>query len=208
MSQSEEVVARGYIQRGWAPIPVPRGKKAPETKGWPNERITESEVERAFGRGRRNIGVLLGTPSGRLVDVDLDCSEALALVREFLPPTGSRFGRKSKRQSHWLYRVTSPVRTKKFADVDAGKKRKETMLVELRSTGAQTIFPGSVHPSGEAIEWDADGEPAIVDPVTLVKAVTMLAVATMLARHWPGEGARNETALAAAGTLLRAGIPS
>jgi hypothetical protein len=41
------------------------------------------------------------------------------------------------------------------------------MVVELRSTGAQTVFPGSVHPSGEPIEWDCDGEPTIVDPDVL-----------------------------------------
>src|SRR3712207_8239719 len=26
--------------------------------------------------------------------------------------------------------------------------------------GAQTVFPGSVHESGEPIEWDRDGDPA------------------------------------------------
>jgi hypothetical protein len=30
------------------------------------------------------------------------------------------------------------------------------------------VFPGSVHPSGEAIEWDCEGEPAVVEPDRLV----------------------------------------
>ena len=30
------------------------------------------------------------------------------------------------------------------------------MLVELRSTGGQTVFPGSTHESGEAIRWDEE----------------------------------------------------
>ncbi len=38
------------------------------------------------------------------------------------------------------------------------------MIVELRSTGCQTVFPGSVHPSGGLIEWSSNGEPAEVDP--------------------------------------------
>src|SRR5207247_2247938 len=36
----------------------------------------------------------------------------------FLPPTGSCFGRTSKRRSHWLYVVTTAVGTEKFIDSD------------------------------------------------------------------------------------------
>ena len=40
-----------------------------------------------------SLGILLGAPSGGLVDVDIDAPEALALRDRFLPPTRSRFGR-------------------------------------------------------------------------------------------------------------------
>jgi KaiC/GvpD/RAD55 family RecA-like ATPase len=36
------------------------------------------------------------------------------------------------------------------------------VIVELRSTGTQTMMPGSTHPSGEPVEW-VDGGEAIVD---------------------------------------------
>lgn len=79
------------------------------------------------------------------------------------------------------------------------------MLVELRSTGAQTLFPGSVHPSGEPITWDAESEPSSVEAQQLQRAVAKLAAASLLARYWP-DGARNDAANALAGGLLRAGF--
>ena len=56
------------------------------------------------------------------------------------------------------------VETTTFADAErAGGDEEKAMLVELRSTGAQTVFPPSVHPSGEVIGWSADGDAAPVD---------------------------------------------
>lgn len=49
------------------------------------------------------------------------------------------------------------------------------MIVEIRSTGSQTVFPPSVHPSGEPIEWDTEGaEPSLVDPIDLLASVERL----------------------------------
>ncbi|MGQ9532564.1 MAG: hypothetical protein ACUVTQ_07140 [Desulfotomaculales bacterium] len=79
------------------------------------------------------------------------------------------------------------------------------MIVELRSTGAQTVFPPSRHPSGEEVTWERTGEPARVEPTELTKACATLAAATLLAAKWPGKGSRQDAALALAGGLLRAG---
>ena len=38
-----------------------------------------------------------------------------------------------------------------------------TTLLELRSTGTQTIWPGSKHPSGERVRFDDEGQPTQVD---------------------------------------------
>ena len=149
-----------------------------------------------------NVGVLLGAPSGDLVDVDLDALEAVALADVFLPATRAVFGRASKRASHRLYVCT--IDTEKFADVD--KRDDTSMLVEIRSTGGQTVFPGSTHPSGEAVAWAEDGDPAPVEALELRRAVVHLACAAMLARHWPPAGTRHDGALAAAGFLARAGV--
>src|SRR5438132_3187721 len=36
--------AQRYLAGGWAPIPVPRGKKGPILAGWPNLRLTEADL--------------------------------------------------------------------------------------------------------------------------------------------------------------------
>lgn len=191
--------AREYTRRGWCVVPVPLGEKAPRVRGWQQLRLTEVDLPAYFDNRPTNIGVLLGEPSGNLVDVDLDCAEAVALASELLPRTGCVFGRASKRASHWLYRCRALPRTRPWKDVDGA------VLVELRSTGAQTIVPPSTHPSGEAVTWERDDEPATVEPDDLLRAVGRLAAAALLARHWPQRGSRHEAALALAGALARAG---
>jgi len=91
----------------------PRSKK-PIGEGWQDQRLELADLPREFF-GDRNIGLLLGGPSGGLADVDLDCNEALALAPAFLPTTAAIFGRRSKPHSHWLYQVTpTDFRTTQF----------------------------------------------------------------------------------------------
>lgn len=78
------------------------------------------------------------------------------------------------------------------------------MIVELRSDRCQTLVPPSVHPDGELIHWEQDGEPASADPDVLHRAVRTLAAAALLARHWRG-GMRHDAALALGSALLRSG---
>src|SRR5262249_35972662 len=161
-------------------------------------------------------------------DNDLDCPEAVNVADLLLPHTNASFGRKSKPRSHRLY-VTDladkiPKASLQFRDVDgvkgnSGKKSKPgTMLLELRiggviqsgpdkgkCKGAQSVFPGSVHTSGEEIEWDDNGEPLRLDGKKLLNAVKRLAAAVLLARHWPIQGARHEAALIVGGFLARGG---
>jgi putative DNA primase/helicase len=172
-------LARDYHRRGLAPIPVPYRRKGIETKGWQNLRYSESDLPNAFV-GRSNIGILNGEPSGWVVDVDLDDPLAVELADEFLPPTQSEFGRAGKPRSHRLYRLTEPCNTHQRR-MPKGADGKAPMIVELRSTGTQTIFPGSVRGAqedgerDEPIEWHVDGEPASIDPATLLTSVDNLA---------------------------------
>jgi hypothetical protein len=164
------VAARDYTRRGWSVVPIPFRSKNPGFNAWEQLRLKEPDLGDRFSGGPQNIGVMLGEPSQWLIDVDLDHLRAVARAPEFLPPTPARFGRASNPNSHWLYQVTAPVATKKFRSKSAG------MIVELRSTGMQTVFPGSVHESGEPIKWDDPGaEPAEIDPVVLLAATTALA---------------------------------
>ena len=165
-------LAKSYIARGWSVIPIPRGEKAPTLAGWQRLRITPETVGEHFNAKPVNIGTLLGEPSHWLVDADIDHPQAVALAREYLPPTGAVFGRASKPESHYLYYVSAPIVTTKFQSSD------RQMIVELRATGCQTVLPGSVHPTGEIIEWHGHGEPATVDPLHLLACVKELAHAS------------------------------
>lgn len=184
-------------------IPLPSRSKVPISEEWQHWRLAAEDIDLAFN-DTQNIGVLLGVPSAGLVDVDLDCDEALRLAEVLLPPTHARFGRTSRRASHWLYRCDPPPpATRKLQHLVEGKR---ATLVEVRSTGSQTIFPGSTHPSGEPIEWDEHGEPAGVDADDLFASARRLAGASLLTMSWP-LGARHEAALSLSGGLLTRGWP-
>ena len=99
--------------------------------------------------------------------------------------------------SHWLY--TAPIAaTQPFKDPGNG----DSMIVELRSTGGQTVFPPSTHPSDEQIDWYAHGEPAPVDGAALPSAVGQLAACILLIRGAPAEG-RHDYLLAISGVVIR-----
>ena len=191
--------ALAYQARGWSPVPVRLGQKSPIGNDWQKQRLTAEEIPSRFRDGMHNVGVLLGEPSGNLVDIDLDAPEAAGLADALLPPTDFIFGRKSKPRSHRFYRTTETRKTKQFKAPDG------TMLVELRATGGQTVVPPSIHPSGERVEFDCNGGPVSIAGQDLERAVSRLAAATLLARSWPKQGSRHQAALALAGGLLRAG---
>lgn len=193
--------ANEYIERGWAPIPVPHRSKKPVLDEWQKLRIQEADVPKYFDGPHLNIGVVLGAASGNLVDADLDCPEALILAESFLPPTESVFGRRSKPRSHRLYRSSEdPGATKRFGTKSDGT------LVEFRANGGQTVMPGSTHESGEPVEWETDGKPQHVNADELLKAIAELAAACLLVRLYPGAGARHDFALALAGALFNMGF--
>jgi hypothetical protein len=128
-----------YCRRGWQVVPIPPGEKGPTLPGWGKLRLTIEDLPRHFAHAGCNIGIILGPPSGELVDFDLDCEEALALADLYLPPTGAEFGRKSKPRSHRLYIAPGAVH-EAFADPLDG-----TTLLELRAQGRdggchQTVF--------------------------------------------------------------------
>src|SRR5829696_4701609 len=95
--------AERYLERGIAVIPIPAGEKNPNRRNWQAERWTVEDVPRLWTNGQ-GIGALWGEPSGGLVDVDLDWTEARAAARLLLPSTLA-FGRGGAPSSHLIYRT-------------------------------------------------------------------------------------------------------
>jgi hypothetical protein len=196
VSERTQRAACGYIRRGFAPIPVPDGEKSPGRRGWESLRIAEEEVPGYWDDGQ-GVGVLLGEPSGWRVDIDLDADEAVKIAGRFLPATLTS-GRESRPHTH-LWFVSEGATSQDWKDSD-GKK-----LVELRSTGRQTIVAPSTHPSGDLYVWHPGLDIAEVPAGELAARCRELATAALIARHVPPEGSRHDFAMALAGLLLRPG---
>ena len=211
-------------RRGLTPIPLPRHSKSPNITGWTDIRWPDPEydagegeelVRRTFAgqidQGSSNIGVILGEPSGNLVDVDLDHPAVQRLKSMLLPPTPAIHGREGSPSSHYWYRVTDdtlpPTRRLRIPAPDGGT----VVSVEIRGTGAQTVIPPSIHPdTGEEYEWEGEpwgGEagPTVIDGNVLLAQVILLGLCAVLLEAWPKKGGRHDAYVALAGGLLRYG---
>lgn len=208
------------VKRGYQPVPLVSGDKKARIAGWPKLRWENTEeglaeVTRRFDawadEGHGGLGVLLGEPSGGLVDIDLDHPKANRLKDHFLPRTPARSGRDSRPGTHYWY-IAAPgtlqdSRTFKLPPTESAG---DQMIVEYRSTGGQTALPGNVHPSGEKYHWSGEawgGEqgPTVVDGRMLLVQTALLGLCTLLVNYWPAQGSRHQAYLALAGGLLRVG---
>lgn len=196
-----------YRSHGWATIRVQPCDKKPigDWKG----RTDEPD---AFAEGD-NVGVRLGAPSGGLVDVDLDCPEAIFLAPTFLPSTAvfGRRGASHKVQPAGLPGVTwetaSNWRHWIYVCEDAITHKPAHTHCELRTTGLQSVFPPSIHESGVPIEWVSWGTgPRVIARAELDAAFGRLCAATIIARAWARlSGQRHDAVLALAGALWHSG---
>lgn len=178
-----------YISEGFSVLPIPKGSKAPDVKDWVNRTFTIEDFKEDD-----NIGVRLGEPSGHLTDIDLDCPQAVIAAKYLLPATERKHGRPGTGDSHYFY-ICEGADSEKWCDVD-GK-----VILEIRSTGGQTVIPPSIHPSGEQLYWAARRTPTNVVFVALRRDARSCATGALLGRHWPATGSRHDCAKHAAGFL-------
>lgn len=194
--------AEECVRRGWVPVPVQFRGKAPIGAGWQTRAV--EDVDLSEFDNPVNVGLLLGGES-KLVDIDLDCAEAVLVADRFLPPTLT-YGRASRPKSHRLF-VAAVGKRQAFSDpTDKGGGM---MLVELRGDGCQSVAPPSIHESGEEIRFyddDDHPEPISIDPAVLIERVRYLAIACVLGRHWAKHGTRHDAGLALVGGLLSSGV--
>jgi hypothetical protein len=209
-------IALNYIERGWSPVPVPFRQKKPVIDDWQKLRITADNARLHFNGGEQNVGVQMGGNSNGLCDVDLDCPEAVVIGGFFLKKT-LIFGRPGKRESHWLYKTnladTEPGAALQFKNPLAGNDPGEpAMLLELRigggGKGAQTVFPGSTHESGEPIAWENSSPLTELPGAVLKHQCHVIASTALLARNFPEQGGRHDAALLLGGFFHRCGIGS
>ncbi len=189
--------AQYYFEMSFCPIPVEYRGKRPRVNNWQKTNLERSALPDVFC-GDVNIGIVLGGQSNGLLDVDIDSDTALMLADKFLPKTGMIFGRHSRPRSHYIYRCE----TAKYRKIGAPG---EKPIVEIRTgSGQQTVFPGSVHASGEPIKFDICEDPAATSYLDIETSCIQLAIATTLLPHW-SSGKRHDMALAISGLLAKCG---
>lgn len=163
-----------YQRKGWCCVPLRPFSKKPIHDDWPQLSVSSNEIKKVFSP-KDNVGLVLGERSNWLVDVDLDCPEAMELADQYLPPTSAVTGRLSVPRSHRWY-ISVGATTEKHTDPQTGD-----MLVELRATGTQTVVGPSIHPDGESYEV-LTGEPSVVPAPMLIACVQALAEAVVRKR--------------------------
>lgn len=206
MNPKQKLAAR-YREHSYSPFPLVPEEKTPACK-WTQFSVDEKGYDDFTPNS--NIGVKLGSHSGDLVDIDCDWPESCLIAQRIGLPTLPSFGRASARGGHRLvrssaktYKFTLPADCKGIANLPADH---ELCVIEIRGEGSYTMFPGSVHPNGETIEWEGDEFPEIpnLDPEDLKKRVGLIALLSVVMRFY-AKGQRDDVHMALAGALARAG---
>jgi putative DNA primase/helicase len=198
MTLNPRLVELYQICRNDAYVCLHPKKKNPIKADWRNQSVSAEDALAASQMLQHNIGILNGTTSG-VIDIDLDCAEAVAFADLFLPETVASFGHEGNDRGHYLVAIQSSGKTRKFNMPDSSE-----CLVELRSDGTQTMLPPSIHPSGHKLQFRYinDSAPA-VDYADLLVATQRVAACSVIARSW-SEGSRHQLALAFAGMMYKA----
>ncbi len=134
-------IAQAIIDRGFMPVPIKHGTKAPYHSDWQRRRFSAGNFQ--FDDG---VGLLLGT----VVCIDIDITDETtahkveALALSSLGPSSSRVGLWPKRAK--FYRSTEPMKKAVTRSTAAGR-------VEVLGVGQQVVVAG-VHPdTGQPYRW-------------------------------------------------------
>jgi hypothetical protein len=213
--------ALAYHAEGLTPLPVKCGRKEPAISNWQIETLSPDKY-REYWSGEKPCGVAiaLGARSKGLIDLDLDWPEArqLADSLHFIFGAFTAFGRKSTPRAHHICYCSDALdidKCKTIAFAIPGPVAKKLGLtegehaanvLEVRGNGGYTVFPPSIHVSGEPTEWDSvigRSIPQFTWPEIQMRA-GLLAFMAFMVRFYPPVGMRNDFNLALGGALLRA----
>ena len=140
--------------------------------------ITNAEQVKEF----QNINVFTGKEN--IVDIDLDCTEALQLADDFLLPSGIEFGRESTPRSHRLYKILDLNKKHTRSAFIFRSSDKDNTLVELRANNHYTMC-GGMYDEKEKVVHTKLGKLTEINYDQLHKSVAMLACACAIKRKYP-----------------------
>lgn len=191
--------AKWWLRHGVRPIVIRKRSKKPIGDDWNQVRNTADSIDRVFKPGL-NLGGLWGKCSKWIVDVDLDWDEVCLCAAAILPETYA-YGREDRPGSHLLYTVPDS-KTTKWIDPET-----KEVIIELRSTGSQSVLPGSTHPDGDLYISETDGDPVFTQMSygKMCRLLGRLAAVGLCARYYPSKGGRHDFIHAFTGTLLHSG---
>lgn len=190
-------IASSWLELGISPVPLAPKSKVPNGgKGWNKLRVTKDTLDQFFSDGD-NIGGLWGDPSNGIIDVDLDWDEAAEVAPLLLPETFI-YGRTNRPGTHYLFNCPSAESMKCRSD-------KSEVIIEIRSTGSQSVLPPSIHPEGDRYQIDHDVPISSISFNQLRLSVNKIAAAATFVRHYPEEGGRHDYIHSIAGALLYGG---
>ena len=189
------------IEAGYRLIPLHDRQKRPLHEKWHKNTYTLEDLNEQVG--------LVIEPG--MVDVDLDWPEIRTLATDGHYDT-LVWGRNGK-VTHFVYRaeLTEPItfRLPKIAGAPPLKGDHAYTVCELRTSAKgeayQAMIPTSVHPDGDTLHWISKIVPKEAQADLLVQSFGFYSGLAVLKRYYPGEGSRDEFALALTGCMVRAG---
>ena len=186
--------AEDWLARGVYTVPLRSKSKRPKGTNWPHLRLVEEDFKNGAFKPGDNIGALWGEASDHATDIDLDMEEAV-WVAEYILPETYIYGRTGKEDSHYVYRIVG-AETHKWQVSELGT------IIEIRSTGAQSVIPPSHHPEGGMyFANDVDAEFTELSKLDIERYADEVAVAAVFTRFYPTEGSRHDYVHACTGAL-------
>ena len=185
-------LAETYRNLGLDVVPVHPRSKVPLHKQWQTTRASAGDFSEDC-----NIAIHCGASQGHMVVVDCDSPFASKLCHFLLPETPT-WGRQQSTWSHYIYQCPGVNGVKHVALKSLVRNR--TCVLEILANTHLCLLPGSVHPSGEEIQFEdsralKDITIAEVGDAELWSLCKRIAGGAVLLENWnEHEGTRHELA--------------
>lgn len=145
MSNEALQMALLYDRLGCSVLPLKSGSKKPGVRSWKefqNRRPERDELQSWFSGGGRNIGIVCGDVSDRLVVRDFDSSASYEIWQSQYPDSSRSLPTVATHRGFHVYaRSPESIPSKQLGDG------------EIRANGNYVAAPPSIHPDGTTYSW-------------------------------------------------------